>query len=125
MFEAYKDFFKKYVQMEGRSCRSDYWYAVLINFVISTLLSIVFKNWKTGLELFSSLFSLAVLIPGLCIAVRRLHDIGKGGQYLFWLLLPIAGWIMVIVQLCKAGTEGENQYGMPEPPAAVRAKEQQ
>ena len=62
----------------------------------------------------SYIWSLATLIPGLSLSFRRLHDVGRSGLYLLWLLLPIVGWSMVIVQYAKDSQPGSNQYG-PNP----------
>lgn len=62
----------------------------------------------------SYIWGLATLVPGISLSVRRLHDVGKSGLYLLWALLPIAGWIIVIVQYAKDSQPEANQYG-PNP----------
>ncbi len=58
------------------------------------------------------IYVLAVLLPGLGVVVRRLHDVGKGWWYLFISLIPIAGPIWLLLLMCSDGTPGENQYGL-------------
>lgn len=58
------------------------------------------------------IYVLAILLPGLSVAVRRLHDVGKGWWYLFISLIPIAGPIWLLVLMCSDGTPGENQFGL-------------
>jgi uncharacterized membrane protein YhaH (DUF805 family) len=60
------------------------------------------------------LYAMAVLIPGLAVFVRRMHDVNKSGWYLFIALIPLIGAIWLLVLLIKEGTIGENQYG-PDP----------
>ena len=116
--EAVKSVFSKYATFSGRARRSEYWYFALFNFIISLVLSILFN--VSGLKFFqilSSLWSLAVLIPGLAVGVRRLHDINKPGPWILIALVPIVGWILLIVWYCKDSDPGENDYG-PNPKEA-------
>jgi uncharacterized membrane protein YhaH (DUF805 family) len=59
------------------------------------------------------IWSVIVLVPGLAICIRRLHDAGKSGWFYLWMLLPIAGYIIVLIQLLKDSSE-DNQWG-PNP----------
>lgn len=67
-----------------------------------------------GYGIFYGLYSLALLIPGLAVRVRRLHDIGKSGWMILVGLIPLIGAIWLIVLYATEGTPGENQYG-PNP----------
>jgi uncharacterized membrane protein YhaH (DUF805 family) len=112
---------KKYAVFSGRSRRKEYWTFVLINLLIVIALGIV-----TGIiasvsptigSVFSaiaSLYSLAVLLPGIGVVIRRLHDTGRSGW--FWLigLIPLIGAIILIIFLAEDSKPGENQYG-PNP----------
>ena len=66
-----------------------------------------------GVGLLASLWQLAVLVPGLAVAWRRLHDVDKGGPYYFMALIPIVGAILLLVQFAKEGTPGANRFGEP------------
>ena len=120
--DAVKKCFQNYVNFSGRARRAEYWYFMLFNFLISFGLSIL--GTLAGQDRFlgtvfngiASLYSLAVFIPGLAVAWRRLHDIGKSGGYWFFILIPIAGPIILLVWLATAGNVGENAYG-PDPKA--------
>lgn len=68
------------------------------------------------LSVLASIYSLAALVPGLAVAWRRLHDIGKSGAYYLFILIPIAGPIILLVWFAKAGDVGDNAYG-PDPKA--------
>ena len=58
-----------------------------------------------------TLWSLAILVPTLAVCVRRLHDVGKAGTFYLWILLPIAGDIILLVQFLKDSQPGSNRWG--------------
>jgi len=119
----YLGVFKKYATFSGRARRKEFWMFILFNWIFSVVLigldnlvGTTFENQSTGI--FSALYSLAVMIPGLAVAVRRLHDTGKSGWYVLVVLIPLAGFIWYIVLQATEGQPGENQYG-PDPKAVV------
>ena len=114
--EAVKSVFSQYAKAGGRARRSEYWYFVLFNFIVSFVLGIIV--YITDLSIISSIYSLAVLLPGICVAIRRLHDIGKSGWWYLLILIPIVGSIILIVWECKDSEPGENQYG-PNPKGVI------
>ena len=63
------------------------------------------------IRIINSIFGLVILTPGVAVGVRRLHDIGKSGWWWLLWLLPIFGWIVLIVWACRKGDESINQYG--------------
>lgn len=67
-----------------------------------------------GVSAIALLYSLAMAIPGLAVCFRRLHDIGKSGAWILIGLVPIAGFIILIVFLATDSQAGENKYG-PNP----------
>ncbi|MEM1325509.1 MAG: DUF805 domain-containing protein [Bacteroidota bacterium] len=105
---------KNYAVFEGRARRSEYWYFYLFTTLISWGLMAV--DTAMGLEDFgiSLIWSLAVMIPFLAVAVRRMHDVGKSGWFI---LIPIYNFILAVTP----GEEGANEYGPdPKNPDAVR-----
>ena len=118
--EAVTTVFKKYATFSGRARRSEYWYWVLFTSVVAGVLSALASatghDGEPGgfFNLLASLFSLAILVPNLAVAWRRLHDIGKKGSWYFIVFIPIVGWIWLIVLLCKDSQPGDNEYG-PNP----------
>ncbi len=113
--EAVKSVFSQYAGFSGRARRSEYWYFTLFNFIVTGVFSVLSSvTGSTIFSVLSGLFSLAVLIPGIAVCIRRLHDIGKSGWYLLFVLIPLVGAIILIVWYCKDSMPGENQYG-PNP----------
>jgi uncharacterized membrane protein YhaH (DUF805 family) len=113
--------FRKYAVFSGRARRSEYWYWVLFNAIVTVLLLCVdaavgaaaFGSPLT-FGLFSSLYGLAAIIPGTAVSIRRLHDGGHSGWALFWAFLPLLGAIVLLVLFCQDSQPGENRYG-PNP----------
>ena len=102
--------FSNYVNFSGRAPRSEYWYWVLFA-VIGGLLTGFIDGMMGNAEvmLINGIFNLAVLLPGLAVAVRRLHDINKSG---WWLLLYITviGGLVVLYWHVQPSVEEDNQY---------------
>lgn len=116
MVWAIKTCFKKYATFSGRASRSEYWYFALFNNVliwIPIMLAIVINHdiISSILSVAAILYILAVFIPGLAVAVRRLHDIGKSGSYYFLSIIPYIGAFILLYFFCKSSEEGENMYG--------------
>jgi uncharacterized membrane protein YhaH (DUF805 family) len=93
---------KKYADFNSRATRSEYWYFALFNFLISMVLNII--QLKTGYIFLSVIYYLAVLIPSIAVAIRRMHDVNKSGWFI---LIPIYNLILA----CTDGTPGPNKYG--------------
>ena len=119
---AIQSFFKNYANFKGRARRSEFWYSLLFVGVVGVVLGLVMPGTPTmlpdgtmiaGVGLLASLWQLAVLVPGLAVAWRRLHDVDKGGPYYFMVLIPIVGAILLLVQFAKEGTPGANRFGEP------------
>jgi len=108
---------KKYAVFSGRAQRSEFWYFVLFNIIVSVVLSLIDRILGTtygsaGAGILSSIYSLAVLIPSIAVAVRRLHDTDRSGWWILIGLIPIIGWIVLIVFYVKDSQPGENKYGL-------------
>ncbi|WP_296648589.1 DUF805 domain-containing protein [Rhodoluna sp.] len=117
--EAIKSYFKKYATFNGRASRSEFWFVVLFTALVSMAISIIapghtqmMGNWDVQQNSpLSSLWSLATFVPSLAITWRRLHDVNKSGAWFFFVLLPIVGWILLLIQLVKDSDAAANQYG--------------
>ena len=125
--EWYLMVLKRYAEFDGRSRRTEYWMFALFNFIFAIVpyligIALTLNNNNLGLVLIglSLIYDLAVLIPSLAVAVRRLHDTDKSGWWLLIALVPFIGSIILLVFLCTDGTPGDNQFG-PNPKAAPPA----
>lgn len=116
--EKIKSYFNKYFldvvktqynDYKGRASRSQYWYFVLFCVLISIPLAIV--DVVIGVRLFSTIFSIAVLCPSVCLGIRRLHDLGKPGWFYFLCLVPVVGPIALLVMFCLKGQNEKNKFG--------------
>lgn len=100
--QAVRLYFQNYTNFKGRATRAEYWWAVLFNVLVNFIASLI--------QPVGSLLVLALLIPGLSVGVRRLHDVGKSGLYLLMSFIPLVGAVILIVQFCK-GSDEDNQWG--------------
>jgi uncharacterized membrane protein YhaH (DUF805 family) len=107
---------RQYADFGGRARRKEYWMFVLFNMIfafgaiiLDNVLGIAIDG--IGYGPLYGLYALAVLIPGLAAAVRRLHDIGKSGWMILIALIPLVGAIWLLVLLVTDSSPGENQYG--------------
>lgn len=91
----YINMLKNYVNFKDRTDRRGYWMAVLVNAIIGVILGII------GVEALTTIYGLAVLVPGIAIAVRRLRDAGFPWQNIFLGFIPIAGVIILILKFVK------------------------
>ena len=102
---------QNYCNFTGRASRSEYWWYVLFNACVSIAVAIVFCWSQDVYNIVNGVVCLALLLPGLGVAVRRLHDINKSGWWLLIGLVPILGAILLIVWFCKDSDMTPNEYG--------------
>ncbi|MEU3344419.1 DUF805 domain-containing protein [Streptomyces sp. NPDC006700] len=113
----YVEVLKKYVVFNGRARRQEYWMFTLFSVIISIVLAIV--DAVIGTQILDWLYTLAVLLPTLGVTVRRLHDTDRSGWWILIGLIPLVGFIVMLVFLATEGTRGENKYGAnPKEPLA-------
>jgi len=102
-FNWYLDPIKNhYFDFEGVTARKPFWMYVLFNALITIGISLVLA--MIHLRNLAGLYSLAVLLPSVGIAVRRMHDIGKSGWWLLVGFIPVLGWIYLIYLYCQPST---------------------
>ncbi|MCI2395415.1 DUF805 domain-containing protein [Aliiroseovarius sediminis] len=122
--ESIRTCFSKYVTFQGRAQRSEFWYFVLFVFVGQLLLGVVdsvlfgtVTTYEGGFEaqtntpILSGLFGLVTLLPGISVVVRRLHDTDRSGWWYWMFLIPLIGFIILIVWFASKGTHGPNRFG--------------
>jgi len=93
---------KQYADFNGRARRKEYWMFALFNFLISFVIG--FIGGIMEFTLLGTIYSLAVFIPSIAVAVRRMHDVGKSGWFI---LIPIYNLILA----CTNGDSGDNKFG--------------
>ena len=112
--EAINSVFSQYANFSGRARRSEYWYFVLMTMIVEFVLSLLSVVLGDLAVILSGIWGLAVLVPTLAVVWRRLHDTGRSGAWAFIVFVPLVGWIILLVFLCRDSQPGDNQYG-PNP----------
>jgi uncharacterized membrane protein YhaH (DUF805 family) len=119
---------KRYFDFKGRSRRKEFWMFVLFGIIAGVAATIVdaslgYGSVSSSVGDGSANFAfesngpvviivwLALLIPSIACAVRRLHDTDRSGWWLLLIFIPIIGWIVLIVFYCLDGTSGTNRFG--------------
>lgn len=117
MLEKFLDFLKnKYANFKGRARRKEFWMFFLfvsaINVILGTLVQ-AFPQSSLAAVLgpLGGLFVLTLFIPYFATMVRRLHDVGKSGVWIFINIVPLVGIIWLTVLLATDSQAGDNQYG--------------
>lgn len=100
--DAIKICFAKYATFEGRASRPEYWWFFLFVLLCAFVMWIPFIGWA---------LALALIIPSIAVAVRRLHDTDRTGWWYLISFVPIIGFIVIIIFLAQKGTDGKNRYG--------------
>ena len=118
---------KQYADFKGRARRKEYWMFVLFNLIFIIVAMILDKVLGTNFKMpgeysqelpygfIYTLYALAIVIPGIAVSVRRLHDINKTGWLVLIAFIPFGGLVLLYWSFLE-GTKGENQFG-PDPKA--------
>lgn len=114
---AVKSFYAQYTDFSGRATVGQYWWVQLYLFIIGIVLACLMSICNNGT--FAWYFWLVVgyawglfnLIPGLALSVRRLHDTGRSGWWIFINLVPLVGTIIFIVWMILPGNTKGDRYG--------------
>lgn len=123
--------YRRYALFEGRAGRREYWTFLLFYLIACAVLAIVDNmlfgassavtggpGWSTGggFQPLTSIFSVISLVPGLAVTVRRLHDTGKSGWWILVGLIPLIGWIWLLILCAARGEAAANAHGEPSDP---------
>jgi uncharacterized membrane protein YhaH (DUF805 family) len=143
--DAVRTCLARYFDFRGRTSRPEFWWFMLFCFVAplaATIADVILfrfthihlfnpvavSDWGStkdlgeitaysyGTGLLASLTSLALIVPSLAAAARRLHDIGKSGWWQLLMLVPLIGFVVLLVWYCRRGEERDNAYGPPAGP---------
>ena len=130
---AVRSCLQKYVTFSGRASRPEYWWFVLfliLGQLVANILDTMmfgsgrvmhgpgYAEWVSHGGPLSAIFSLAMLLPGLAVAVRRMHDLGKSGWWLLIAFVPFVGWLVLLYFLVQPSQPMTNQFG-PMPAGGV------
>lgn len=115
----YLKVFRQFGDFSTRARRQEYWMFVLFNIIFAIAAMVVDNILGTTMDplpygVVYALYALAALIPGLAVAVRRLHDTGRSGWWILIAIVPLIGGIVLLVFLCQDSQAGSNEYG-PNP----------
>ncbi|WP_201615993.1 DUF805 domain-containing protein [Psychrobacter urativorans] len=114
MVDWFKKGLRNYVNFSGRARRKEYWYFVLVQFIlmfIAMVLDAVIFNSETGL--FYVLVALGLFLPSIAVGVRRLHDTSRSGWWLLMSLIPLIGTIILLVFFASDTKPETNRWGPP------------
>lgn len=118
--QAISSVFKNYANFNGRARCSEFWFFALFNLIIYLAASVInyliagSSDTTSIIGIIYLLYSLATILPSLAVSWRRLHDIGKSGAYILFILIPLVGWIFLLAWFVKDSDMGENRFG-PNP----------
>ena len=110
----YLNAFRKYATMAGRAPRREYIWFVVINTIVSNVLVFLVSELGDFGALLYLGYLLAAICPGICVSVRRFHDVGKSGAWWWASFVPILNLYVIYLQYFKKGDEGVNDYGAPD-----------
>jgi len=117
--EAVKDGFDHYTKFDGRAGRPAFWWWFLFGVLVAigaNIIDAIIGTWGVV----NGLAALALLLPNLSVAIRRLHDTDHSGWWVLIGLIPIIGFIVLLIFYLRQSDPGENKYG-PPPAAGVAA----
>jgi uncharacterized membrane protein YhaH (DUF805 family) len=102
--DAVKICFVKYADFNGCASRPEFWWWVLFSVLATTALQTVSYD-------FARLFSIATFLPSIAVTARRLHDTDRSGWLQLLWLIPLIGWIFLVIWCAEAGRA--NRYCSP------------
>ncbi|MFQ6370893.1 DUF805 domain-containing protein [Shewanella sp. YIC-542] len=100
---------RRYADFTGRARRKEYWMFILFYLIFSIIVSGI--DYLMGTQWVGMLYSLALLLPSIALAARRLHDTDRSGWWQLLGFIPVLGWIVLLVFYCLDGTPSENRFG--------------
>ena len=118
--------YRQYAEFQGRAGRREFWFFVLFYAVTCAVLSVIDNmifgasptvtagaGWSMtgGFQPLTSIFAIVSLVPIIAVTVRRLHDTGKSGWWAMVGLIPLIGWIWVLILCAAAGEVRANAFG--------------
>lgn len=114
--DAVRNCLRNYATFAGRARRSEFWWFFLFTLLAQCVAAILNQAlfWAAPQGPIGAILSLLLLLPNLAVGARRLHDTGRSGWWLLIWLVPLIGFILLLVWFCSRGEEGANRFG-PDP----------
>ncbi len=108
--------FRKYTVFNGRATRSEYWYFTLFNILAVGMFGLIDQvmgtfNFDAGYGPLSAIYTLSMILPGLGVSIRRLHDTGRSGWWFMITIIPIIGLLVFLYFALLESDPNPNQYG--------------
>ncbi|MBS3965533.1 MAG: DUF805 domain-containing protein [Methylomonas sp.] len=108
--------FKKYAVFKGRATRREYWYFTLFNILAVGVFGLIDQlmgtfNFDAGYGPLSAIYTLAMILPGLGVSIRRLHDTGRSGWWFMITIIPIIGLLVFLYFALLDSDPNPNEYG--------------
>ena len=117
MLKAYKSYWINYCNFKGRSKRSEYWWVVLMNFIISSIIVLInYSLGGTDLEpnkfaaFLMIFYTVLIILPSISLVVRRLHDTNRSGWNYLLSLIPFFGTVLLLIFICSPSVNIDNKY---------------
>jgi len=107
---------ERYAKFDGRAGRAEFWWFALANFLVIVALAILVAVSNIFWVLYIG-YALAVIVPSIAVAIRRLHDTNKSGWWLLIGIIPFGGLVLLVFYILE-GTAGPNDHGAAAEPAA-------
>jgi uncharacterized membrane protein YhaH (DUF805 family) len=108
---------ERYAKFDGRAGRAEYWWYALANIIVAIIL-IALANVSNIFFVLYFVWAVALIVPSIAVGIRRLHDTNKTGWLMLLPLIPLVGWIILLVFMIIEGDKGPNQYGAAAEPSA-------
>ena len=109
--EAVKSGFEHYVVFDGRASRAAFWWWFLFSILVGIAASIL--DAIIGIPVLAIVVSLGLILPNLSVSIRRLHDTDRSGWWILIGLIPLIGFIVLLVFYLQGSDPGDNSYGPP------------
>ena len=113
--DAVRSVLSQYAGFGGRASRSEYWWWIGATFALYLLMWVFIAIAPEIGSVLYAVVLLALIIPGLAVAVRRLHDTGRSGWWLLVAFIPIVGAIVLLIFLVLDSENAPNRWGLPPP----------
>ena len=99
--QGFKNFWIGIIDFQRMESRKDYWFAMLCNSIACLLLIILGLLINVVVPYIAVGYAIISILPTISMTVRRLHDVDESGFYMFYLLIPIAGFVMILLKTIK------------------------